>query len=375
MSIRVGIDARFLGRTGIGRYVKNLLQSLPTVVNVVAFVTSETIATAERARPSAETRRVYADPFSPLEQMTLPAQLYRSRIDCFHATQFNIPLIWTGPLVTTIHDCAYDHFPSEFGDRGPLARQYYRSMMARAVRQSDTVVAVSESTKRDLASFYDADPDDVQTVYEGVSPSEFGNSTGQPATVNGAYLLYVGSNRPRKNIENLLQGVSIANEKRAEPIPLVMAGEYNDRFGDLKEVIHRWGLEAVVHRPGYVEDAELARLYAHATAFVFPSLYEGFGLPLLEAMAAGTPVIAADRASIPEVCGEAARYITPTDPNSIADGIIEVTSSERLRAELRRKGYNQVNRFDWATMGNRLSNIYYSAAGSDQGTCYDNDRQ
>jgi glycosyltransferase involved in cell wall biosynthesis len=161
-------------------------------------------------------------------------------------------------------------------------------------------------------------------------------------------------------VTGLLDGYARAVERLNSPPKLVMVGDHDDQFVDLETAVASRGLTESVVRPGYVKDDELVRLYANALAFVFPSCYEGFGLPVLEAMASDTPVIAADASALPEVCGDAARYVNPDDIWSIATSIVDVVSSADLRERLHRAGRKRVGTFTWERTGRETATLYES---------------
>ncbi|WP_246984024.1 glycosyltransferase family 4 protein [Halorientalis marina] len=359
-TITVGLDARFVDHPGIGRYVSKLLESLPERIHVLAVCLSDDRGDVVDLRPTADVAVTDAKPFGIREQIALPRLLGRHDIDCFHATQFTIPVAWRGPLVTTIHDCAYDRFPAEFGDRGRIARYYLRTMMRLAVARSDRIITPSESTKRDVQRFYGGDDSLFEVIYHGVDAERFNPEAPSPTIVDGEYLLHVGSNRPRKNINGLLDGYARAVSQLDAPPKLVMVGDHEDRFVDLTSAIAHRGLTDLVISPGYVDDAELVKLYANALAFIFPSHYEGFGLPVLEAMASGTPIIAADAASLPEMCGEAARYVDSSSSEDIGTGIVGVVTDDSFRKRLRKKGRARVLGFNWERTGRMTAAVYES---------------
>lgn len=359
--ISVGLDARFVSHPGIGRYVSELLNSLPERVSVLAVCHPADREEIADLRPTADIAVTDAEPFGVREQVALPRLLGRHEIDCFHATQFTIPVAWRGPLVTTVHDCAYDRFPSEFGDRGRVARYYLRAMMRLAEIRSDRIITPSECTKRDVQHFYGGSDSLFEVVYHGVNEDRFDPDAASPTVVDGEYLLHVGSTRPRKNVTGLLDGYVRAVDQVIDPPKLVMVGDHDDRFVDLDEEIDSRGISELVVRPGYVDDAELVRLYANALVFVFPSHYEGFGLPVLESMASETPVVASGASALSEVCGDAARYVDPDDPSSIAEGIVSVTTDTGVREDMSRGGRERVCEYRWETSADRTADVYDTA--------------
>jgi glycosyltransferase involved in cell wall biosynthesis len=357
----VAIDGRFLDNPGLGRYVANLIAELPDKIELSVVVSPDQQTLVSNYRPDATCVVVRAEPFSIREQFSIPLALRQAGVDVFHATQFTIPLLWSGPIVTTIHDCAYDRFPSEFGERDRIARWYYRTMMRYAVTRSNHVIAVSESTRRDLAEFYGLSDRKVSVIYEGIDPS-FADSEA-PREIESEYVLYVGSERPRKNLERLLGAYDEFSRGLDEAPRLVLVGEYESRFLDVEQRATELGIRDNIVVLGFVSDDRLKSLYANALALVFPSLYEGFGLPVLEAMAAGTPVVAADAASIPEVAGDAAEYVNPNSVESIATGLSSVLDDDHRRAELVEAGFERVKTFDWERTAAKTAKVYREYCG------------
>lgn len=354
--LSVAVDGRFLDNPGLGRYVANLIAELPDKIVLFVVISPDQRTLVSNYRPDATCIVVRAEPFSIREQFSMPLALRRAGVDVFHATQFTIPLLWPGPIVTTIHDCAYDRFPSEFGERGRLARGYYWAMMQWAVTRSNHVIAVSQSTRRDLADFYGLSSQKVSVIYEGIDPSFTDSEV--PREIEGEYVLYVGSERPRKNLERLLVAYGEFSRDRDKAPRLVLVGEYESRFLDVEQRATELDIRDDVIVLGFVDDDRLKSLYANALAFVFPSLYEGFGLPVLEAMTAGTPVVAADAASVPEVAGDAVEYVNPNSVESIATGLSRVLDDDHRREELVAAGFDRVETFDWKRTAIKTAMVY-----------------
>jgi glycosyltransferase involved in cell wall biosynthesis len=235
-------------------------------------------------------------------------------------------------------------------------------MMQLAISKSDRIITPSDSTQRDIRRLYTGG-DLCTTVYHGVDTSRFNPNARVPESVDADYLLYVGSARPRKNITGLLDGFGRVVAQSRSPPRLVLAGGHDSRFVDLDSYVSRLGLEEYVIRPGYVDEDELLGLYANARAFVFPSHYEGFGFPVLEAMASGTPVVASDAAALPEVCGDAARYVDPTDAGDIASGIIDVLNDHTFSECLVKRGTKRATEFTWERTAHLTAAIYSQVCG------------
>ena len=270
-------------------------------------------------------------------------------------------------MVVTVHDLAFRLFPetAPHGTRSWLAR------IERTLAKASRIIAVSESTRRDLLELYDVDPGLVSVIPLGVDRARF-RPSGRDAIdlvrsrfgLNGPYLLYLGGIEPRKN----LQSVLVAFARLGPDVRLVIAGsgvEWNPEGPVLlQKALDSLPPEARrrVVRTGYVSEGDKVALLSGAGALVYPSLYEGFGLPVLEAMACGTPVVTSDRSSLPEVAGEGALYVDPGDPEAIAAAIERVLSDGQLRTRLRETGMEQAARFTWEETARRTAEILREAA-------------
>jgi glycosyltransferase involved in cell wall biosynthesis len=234
------------------------------------------------------------------------------------------------------------------------------------LRASSAVIAVSESTKKDIENHYDLSDRPVHVVYQGYRDDVFvPASPGRVKEIKAkyrldSYILSVGETRPYKNIRRLIRAFA------GVPIPglkLALAGKINRLDRSLLELPGELGISGKVTFLDYVPDEELAALYSGAVAFIFPSLYEGFGIPPLEAMACGCPVIASKVASLPEVCGEAAVYVDPCDNDSIAGGIFKTANDKQLQDTLRQKGLERVKSFSYREAAEKLVKILYEYSG------------
>lgn len=356
----LGIDARLINHPGIGRYIENLLRVLPKCLEIVAIVNADQRAIVAQARSSARILETSVEPFTLKEQFILPYIIRQADLDVFHSTQFNIPLLWNGSLVVTIHDCAYNRYPEEFSNRNPLAKSYYSFMMNRVSRHADRIIAVSQQTKSDLERFYGITSDDVRVIPHGVTRHQLPEAP--PEDVPSAkFLLHVGTARPRKNLEGLLRGYATAIT-RVDNLPdLILIGKHDERFLDVDELAFELGIEDRIHELGYLSDDLLWWYYTNAVALIFPSLYEGFGFPILEAMSVGTPVITSNTPPLSDIAEEAAVLINPRSSKDIGEAIIDVITSERLQRKLERRGRRQAKKFTWEKTGVTTAKIYASS--------------
>ena len=277
-------------------------------------------------------------------------------IDIFHATDTVLPLL-TG---TTLHDLVFRIYPET---HTVYNRSFLKIMLPRFLKAAVSVIADSYSTKIDAEHFYRVSSDRLHVVYPGVG-SQFKPVLDQnklafirqPTVFLSDTYLYVGSIEPRKNLIRLIEAFSHLNRK---DISLVIAGRKGWRYSAIFEHVGTLGLEEKVIFAGFVPDDDLPALYSNAVAFAFPSLYEGFGLPTLEAMACGTPVVSSNTSSLPEAAGEAAILIAPQDVQSWVDAINNLSCNPQLREELRQKGFRRVKDFSWDLAAEKTLSIYH----------------
>lgn len=284
--------------------------------------------------------------------------LRKKQYDILHPTYFDsyfIPYLNRKPLVVTFHDMIHEKFSHQFNeltlDRGIIARK--RQLAQRA----DRIIAVSESTKRDVVEILNVDPAKIEVVYHGSSFTGLpGRSTGEAALVTEPYLLFVGSRRVYKNFGGLLRSVHTVLKRHN--LKLVCAGGGAFTSAE-KNALHALGIADLVEQ-WPINDQILPNLYRQAVAFVFPSLYEGFGLPLLEAFDCNCPCIINNSSSLPEVAGEAALYVDFNDPDSLLDAVERVLHETALRQHLLAKGQEQLAKFSWQNTVENTLKVYES---------------
>jgi glycosyltransferase involved in cell wall biosynthesis len=285
-------------------------------------------------------------------------------VDLFHATEHLLPRFSSVRTVFTLHDLIFLFHPET---HKPLNRWFLTLMMPRFLRAADAVIAVSECTKRDAIRFYRIPEEKITVIYEGVNPRFRPASPETIAAVRARYnlpehfILYVGTIEPRKNLTALLE--AFHHLLATHDLRLVIVGKkgwlYEGFFRRLREL----GLGDRVIFTGYVPDEDLPAIYSAADLFVFPSLYEGFGLPVLEAMACGTPVICSNTSSLPEVAGDAAFLVDPTDVCSLAGAMEQALTDEHLRSELMAKGLERARWFTWEKAAAKTLEVYRGVLG------------
>lgn len=390
--MRIGIDARFYGPIGkgLGRYTQEVVDNIIKISSAssdvdfdyVIFLSPENFDEFVTDSPKVKKVKLACRWYSWREQLVMPFYLVKERLDLIHFPHFNVPILTPGRFVVTIHDLILTHFPTvRATTRAPwlyyLKNFAYRLVIFTVLKRAVKIITVSEFTKRDIVDKFKIRPDKITVTYEGVANLAKGRDSlfvakldneetlGQYNIPNN-FLLYVGNAYPHKNLETLLKVFSQLHATYPS-LRLVLVGK-EDYFYEQAQATARalniWQREnhnSPVIFPGYVPDAQLEILYAEARAYIFPSLYEGFGLPPLEAMAKGCPVISSDRASLPEILGSAALYFNPVDESDMLSKIKLVLHDEKLRGDLIIKGREQVKKYNWWECANTTLNIYKEA--------------
>jgi glycosyltransferase involved in cell wall biosynthesis len=280
--------------------------------------------------------------------------------ELFHATEHLLMPLRAVPTVLTVHDLIYHLFPSYHRS---LNYWYLNTAVPLYVRRADSVIAISESTKRDLVQHYKVPEEKISVVYEAAS-SRFRPASPEAVAEAKAsyrlpskYVLALGTIEPRKNLNRLVQAVCLLRQKDPE-LSLVIVGHAGWLYQDFFQELEKLEDPRAVLLSGYVPDADLPAVLTGATAYVLASFYEGFGLPILEAMACGTPVVCSNTSSMPELGGEAARYFNPHDLQDMVTAISAVLEDAELREEMRQLGFEQAARFSWARTARETLTVY-----------------
>ena len=368
--MRIGLDCRLFGlkHAGIGRYVENLVENvlaLDKENEYVLFVNKDFKDKAENFKSKVKVVTVDIPHYSLKEQIIFPFILAREKLDLVHFPAFNLPVFYFGHYVVTIHDLIkHVSRGKETTTRWPgiywLKYLGYRLVFAVVIRRAWTILVPSAFIKEELIKNYHLKPEKITVTYEGVSKKE--SSEIKIPTADWAkkpYLLYVGNVYPHKNIVRLIEAVKLINSEKL-PITLVVVCARSVFLEKLQEKIKELQAEKLVNLVGFVTDEELAGLYQRAVAFVFPSLMEGFGLPGLEAMAYGTPVLASAIPVFKEIYQEAAVYFDPQNPQDIADKIKLVISDKKVREKKTKECLALVKKYSWLKMAQETLKVYNS---------------
>jgi len=368
--VRIGIDARLATapRTGIGSYTGSLVAAFGRIGGPDHFVLF-----SDEPLPGPEHQRL-TNVVLPVKQRflwsfgALPGACRVRRLDLFHGTaNFELPVFAGCPLVATVHDLIPLLCPGAVSRR---FRLLFRLLIGRTIRAARRVITVSEFTRSDIIARYPSAAGRVVVVPNGVDPAFL--AAGDPGDdrrarechgITGRYLLFVGVFEPRKNVPLLVDAFEILRHTRPEAadLQLVLAGGAGWSGAAIAEGVRRRGLEPAVRLLGHVPDADLPALYRGATLALVPSQYEGFGLPALEAMACGAPVLASDATALPETVGDAGELFTPGDPALLARRIAELVALPERLAVLRQRGFKRAAGFTWERTATRTLEVYRDA--------------
>lgn len=350
MHIALDFQSTLGRKTGIGHYTANLLDALRHIAPEHDFTPLDW----EHDPVMRLDRRLY------WQQIELPRRARRAKAEILHVTGFDAPKFKPCPVVLTVHDLIGALFPQQFP---PAARFYWAKWLPRSIRWADAVIADSQCTRADIIRLTGLPAEKITVIPLAVHPAFLQPRNAyairkirREFSLPRRFALYTGTLEPRKGLDTLLRAfASLADNVTHN---LVIAGKRGWYTEELLSLVVRYGLERRVKLLGYVPDAELPHLYAAAEVFVFPSRYEGFGLPPLEAMACGTPVVCSNAASLPEVVGEAALLVPPDDPEALAGRLFQVMTSRKLRADLRERGHIQATRFTWEAAARQTLAVY-----------------
>ncbi len=352
--MRIGIDIQTtLGqKTGFGFYVSNLIKNLRQVSSY---------------------RYIYFKPqtdedFSTLkrfwwDQVTIPRLAWQNKVDILHQPCFSAPVLYRGPIVVTVHDIISILFPQNIPF---VSRMFYSRWMPFSYRNADKIIAISQNTKRDIQKILQIPEEKIRVIYLAVS-DEFKQRPSlnkiqkakQRYGIAGDYILHVGTLEPRKNLQFLVKAFFRAQKKyRLSKIKLVITGKKGWYYQGIFTLARKLKMADQIVFTGYVADQDTPLLYAGAKLFVFPSLYEGFGLPPLEAMTVGVPVISSNTSSLPEVVGKGGILLPPKKIDEWAMWIGKIIRNPTLRQNLIKAGRRQAQKFSWTTTARKTVEVY-----------------
>lgn len=372
--MRIGIDARFWGPggKGLGRYTQKLIEKLESIDRenqYFVFLTEENFS--EYVPKNKNFQKVLADYrwYSFSEQWNMPRLLNKYKLDLVHFPHFNVPLFYVRPFVITIHDLILLHFPTIRSTTLNWAWYWlkflaYKLVIWSAIHRARKIITVSEFTKKDILENYAVLESKIEVTYEAADNVESVSvadekKSGQTLAKYGIirpYILYVGNAYPHKNLERLISAFAQVHQGNRE-LKLVLVGKEDYFYRRLKSIVAKKKISNVIFA-GFVADSDLNEVYREAMVYAFPSLYEGFGIPPLEAMAMGVPVASSNHSCMREILGESALYFDGRNEKDIAEKIEKIISDVELRNDLIRKGSEQVKKYSWEKMAKKTLKIY-----------------
>jgi glycosyltransferase involved in cell wall biosynthesis len=383
----IGIDARFYGPVGkgLGRYTQEVVDNVINIlsenedIRFVIFLSIENYDIFECDGQRVKKVLIKSRWYTLAEQIEFPYRIWQEKVDLMHFPHFNVPALVTVPFIVTIHDLILTKFPTYRATTlHPLFYWFkdkaYRIVISLAVRRAKKIITVSEFTKNDLIEQFNVKASKILVTYEGVANLDKNDNSLFSMklenekilaryNISSPFLLYVGNAYPHKNLEGLIN--IFGKLKNSHPdLRLVLVGKEDYFYNRVQEFAQHHNFwqpsnhNSSVTFPGYIPDADLRVIFESARAYVFPSLYEGFGLPPLEAMAHGCPVVSSNRASMPEILGSAAIYFNPENEDEAVETINSVLTDNDKRQKMIELGYLQAKKYSWWECANATSQAY-----------------
>jgi glycosyltransferase involved in cell wall biosynthesis len=363
---------------GIGRYVTNLARSMTPLLapdERLTILHNPASRLPISTSPAVKMLPVGASPFSVAQQLEVPRLLHRLGADLYHSAYFLMPYtrqLEGVPTLLTVYDLIPLLFPRQSTLRARLVARWATRL---ALRAAQHVIAISDATRRDFVAHFRLQPEKIRVIPLAADPAFHPQAQEVTAAVRARYglpdryLLYLGSNKPHKNLEQLVEAWASVQPRRptpltGQPMPLAVAGAWDDRYPGAKQRAAALSLKGQIRWLGPIAEPDLPALYGGAELFVFASLYEGFGLPVLEAMACGTPVVCSNSSSLPEVAGDAALLVDPMNTAELANALCMALDNEGLRQDMREKGLRRAQTFSWQQTARSSLEMYRTALTS-----------
>jgi glycosyltransferase involved in cell wall biosynthesis len=370
---RIAIDytSAIQQQAGIGRYTRHIITALAALDHTTDYLLfsagrdpTPPIWPANFKRRELPISDRYLAILWQRLRLPIPVELFTGRVDVYHSPDFVLPPLIQACKVLTVHDLSFIRYPE---CSSPALLQYLLHSVPHSVHRADYLLADSLSTKNDLIELLGIAQERVTVVYAGHDPrfnpqvQVTDGAIQETYGIKGPYILALGTLQPRKNFATLIRAYNLLVKEHHIPHKLIIGGGKGWLYDDIFDTVRELNLEELVEFPGFVADEHLPALYRGADVFAFPSLYEGFGIPILEALGCGTPVITSTTSSLPEVAGDAALYIDPQDYAALADAIWQAISDATLRQTLRQRGLERVMLFTWEKAATTLLDVYHRA--------------
>lgn len=355
--MRIVIDVQTTAgqKSGFGFYVSNLVENLKKIDQNNQYFLAEPYKDRDLSTP----QRIIWD------QIRFPIEALKNKADIIHQPCFSAPILTRAKTVVTIHDLISVNFPQNLPF---FSRLFYSKLMPYTYKFADSFIAISEHTKKDILKLLNIDPKKITVIYEAASEEyvplnsledkEKIKNVKNKYKINQDYILHIGTLEPRKNLNFLVKAFAEVIKDNTIKHNLVIAGKKGWYYEDLFKLVKDLELEGRVIFTGYIEDEDKKYLYNGATAFVFPSLYEGFGLPPLEAMSCGIPVISSNTSSMPEVIGNAGILLSPEERDKWSESIKTLLKDQKLQKDLSEKSLQQAKKFSWEKTARETLEVY-----------------
>lgn len=365
--MRIAIEARYLAgkRLGVGRYLYNLLRFFPEISDKHDYYLYSDGRELDKSinNPKIHYRTLKGPRKLIWRHFLLPLEQIKKKYELLFIPSYSAPILKTGKTVVTIHDIIPIRFP-EWSVKKERIR--FATIIKHTAKRADYIIAASQATKNDLLELTDGSNDRIEVIYLGVDDHFRVLETDQLSdfisknNLHQPYILYVGAIHPRRNIDQLIQAFSILKKENNIPHKLILIGLtfHTHLSNQLTEWINSSGVSDQISRIGYVSDDDLVKFYNLADIFIYPSSYEGFGLPVLEAMACGTPVITSKSSSLTEVAGDAALLVKPGDVEELADAIRRLIEDSACRQEMINHGFKQARQFTWLRAAQKTVELF-----------------
>ncbi|KKP59427.1 MAG: Glycosyl transferase, group 1 [Candidatus Magasanikbacteria bacterium GW2011_GWC2_34_16] len=372
--MKIGIDARMYGpkQGGLGRYVEQLVLELEKIDNqneFVIFLRADNWNEYTPSKPNFKKVLANISWYGWQEQFKLTPIIKKEKVDLMHFPHWNIPLFYNDPFIVTIHDLILLHYSTrQASTLGPITYWFknllFKKVLRHAVNKAEHIITPSEFTKQDVMKNLNIPPEKITTTllapnqhYSNTTQQQFNNLTIQQFNITKPYILYVGVAFPHKNLEGLLKAWKIFCEKYGNNYQLVLAGKKNYFYQTIINnlTIQQFNNVTFIDFPS---DSELSFLYKNASLFVFPSLYEGFGIPPLEAMQINLPVASSSSSCLPEILEDAAVYFDPNNYPEMADTIYSGLTNQNLRQNLQKNAIKLLAKYSWHETAKKTSQIY-----------------
>lgn len=374
--MRIGIDARFFGTSGkgLGRYTQKLVEELEHIDHnnqYYIFLNKHNFDEYQPKNPNFHKVLASIPWYSWQEQIIFPNILKKYKLDLVHFLHFNVPILYRKPYVVTIHDLILLEYPTRKASRlnslmYTIKNLAYRLVIMNAIHTAQKVIAISKYTKKSIQKHFHIQDNKMAMIYEGVDLERFNPLNSKEFDFKkfklqkDKYILYVGNVYPHKNIDRLIDVFAAIKQKQNidADLKLVLVGKKDYFFENIISQVKTLNLEKSVVFPGYVADEELISLYENTLFYVFPSLYEGFGLPPLEAIALGTPIVISNATCLPEIFGEHIEYFDPKSKDDMEEVLYSFIIDKEKR-ELQ-KTYHQIilNKYSWSDMAEKTKKLY-----------------